>query len=267
MTVKQLSLPELVDACLESGVARRGPVARAGPGVRRGGDGQAGPRRGPDRHHPLPRRLLHGDRPGRARARRWTTTVARSTRRRPWAPTPWSWSPAGCRPAPRTCTAPGSASPTRWPSWARTPQERGVRLAIEPLHPMYAADRCVVSTLAQALDLAERFPARAGRRRRRHVPRLVGRQRARADRPGGRGRPYPLLPARRLDHAAARGRAHRPRPDRRRLDRHAGVEAATWRRPATPGPIEVELFNDDLWARDGREVLTETARRFAQHTG
>ncbi|WP_143672987.1 sugar phosphate isomerase/epimerase family protein, partial [Streptomyces sp. b94] len=37
--------------------------------------------------------------------------------------------------------------------------ERGVRLAIEPLHPMYASDRCVVSTLAQALDLAERFPA------------------------------------------------------------------------------------------------------------
>lgn len=37
--------------------------------------------------------------------------------------------------------------------------DRGVRLAIEPLHPMYAADRCVVSTLAQALDLAERFPA------------------------------------------------------------------------------------------------------------
>ncbi|NUL07301.1 sugar phosphate isomerase/epimerase, partial [Streptomyces lunaelactis] len=37
--------------------------------------------------------------------------------------------------------------------------ERGVRLAIEPLHPMYAADRCVVSTLTQALDLAEAFPA------------------------------------------------------------------------------------------------------------
>lgn len=34
----------------------------------------------------------------------------------------------------------------------------GVRLAIEPLHPMYASDRCVVSTLTQALDLAERFP-------------------------------------------------------------------------------------------------------------
>lgn len=38
-------------------------------------------------------------------------------------------------------------------------EEHGVKLAIEPLHPMYASDRCVVSTLTQALDLAERFPA------------------------------------------------------------------------------------------------------------
>ena len=37
--------------------------------------------------------------------------------------------------------------------------ERGVQLAIEPLHPMFCADRCVVSTLGQALDLAEPFPA------------------------------------------------------------------------------------------------------------
>lgn len=34
----------------------------------------------------------------------------------------------------------------------------GVTLAIEPLHPMYAADRAVVSTLGQALELAERHP-------------------------------------------------------------------------------------------------------------
>ena len=33
----------------------------------------------------------------------------------------------------------------------------GVTLAIEPLHPMYASDRAVVSTLGQALDLAENF--------------------------------------------------------------------------------------------------------------
>jgi sugar phosphate isomerase/epimerase len=32
-----------------------------------------------------------------------------------------------------------------------------VQLSIEPLHPMYAADRAVVSTLGQALDLAAPF--------------------------------------------------------------------------------------------------------------
>jgi sugar phosphate isomerase/epimerase len=39
----------------------------------------------------------------------------------------------------------------------------GVTLAIEPLHPMYAADRAVVSTLKQALDIAADFdPAVVG---------------------------------------------------------------------------------------------------------
>jgi sugar phosphate isomerase/epimerase len=31
----------------------------------------------------------------------------------------------------------------------------GVRLGIEPLHPVYAADRCVINTLDQALDLSD----------------------------------------------------------------------------------------------------------------
>jgi sugar phosphate isomerase/epimerase len=36
-------------------------------------------------------------------------------------------------------------------------------LAIEPLHPMYAADRAAVNTLAQALDIADRLdPQRSG---------------------------------------------------------------------------------------------------------
>ncbi len=39
--------------------------------------------------------------------------------------------------------------------------ERGVRLALEPLHPMFCADRAVISTLGQALDLAEPHPAEA----------------------------------------------------------------------------------------------------------
>ena len=111
----------------------------------------------------------------RSGPRRWTTTARPSTRRRPSAPTPWSWSPAASRRAAATCTAPASASPTRSAELAPYAADRGVRLAIEPLHPMFASDRCVVSTLAQALDLAERFPADAGRRRRRHLPHLVGR--------------------------------------------------------------------------------------------
>jgi sugar phosphate isomerase/epimerase len=41
--------------------------------------------------------------------------------------------------------------------------ERGVRLGIEPLHPMMIAERSVVVTLAQANDIAERFdPAHVG---------------------------------------------------------------------------------------------------------
>ncbi|PYI64880.1 xylose isomerase [Arthrobacter livingstonensis] len=39
--------------------------------------------------------------------------------------------------------------------------EHGVRLVLEALHPMYAADRAVLSTLGQALDLAAPHPAAA----------------------------------------------------------------------------------------------------------
>ena len=38
-------------------------------------------------------------------------------------------------------------------------QAAGVRLGIEALHPMFCADRCAVSRLGQALDLALQFPA------------------------------------------------------------------------------------------------------------
>jgi len=38
-------------------------------------------------------------------------------------------------------------------------QQAGVRLGIEALHPMYCSDRCVISTLGEALDLALEFPA------------------------------------------------------------------------------------------------------------
>ena len=172
MTIKQLVAARTARRLRRSGHRRGRPVAR--PGRRTYGveaAGQAGPRRRASGHHPLPRRLLHR-RPGE-RARPSPTTAARSTRRRRSAPTPSSWSPAASRRARATCTAPASGSPTRSPT-GPVRRRHGVRLAIEPLHPMFAADRCVVSTLAQALDLAERFPARPGRRGRRRLPHLVG---------------------------------------------------------------------------------------------
>lgn len=143
-------------------------------------------------------------------------------------------------------------------------EERGVKLAIEPLHPMYASDRCVVSTLAQALDLAERFPA--------HqvgvtvdtyhiwwddtAPRQIARAGA-----GGRIHTFQLadwttpLPEGVL---TGRGQIGDGAIDMREWKGY--VEAAGY-----TGAIEVELFNDALWARDGREVLTETAERFVAH--
>jgi sugar phosphate isomerase/epimerase len=38
-------------------------------------------------------------------------------------------------------------------------REAGVRLGIEPLHPMFCADRCAISRLGEAVDLALQFPA------------------------------------------------------------------------------------------------------------
>jgi sugar phosphate isomerase/epimerase len=143
-------------------------------------------------------------------------------------------------------------------------EEHGVKLAIEPLHPMYASDRCVVSTLAQALDLAERFPAH-------QVGVAVDTyhvwwddgapaQIARAG-TGGRIHTFQLadwttpLPEGVLD---GRGQIGDGSIDMREWKGY--VEAAGY-----SGPIEVELFNEGLWARDGREVLAETAERFVTH--
>lgn len=143
-------------------------------------------------------------------------------------------------------------------------EERGVRLAIEPLHPMYASDRCVVSTLTQALDLAERFPAQqvGVTVDTYHIwwddraPEQIARAGA-----GGRIHTFQLadwttpLPEGVLN---GRGQIGDGAIDMREWLSY--VEAAGY-----TGSIEVELFNDGLWARDGREVLAETAALFVEH--
>ncbi|MER6028298.1 sugar phosphate isomerase/epimerase family protein [Streptomyces sp. NPDC001851] len=139
----------------------------------------------------------------------------------------------------------------------------GVRLAIEPLHPMYASDRCVVSTLAQALDLAERFPAQqVGVAVDTYHVWWDDRAPAQIARAGATGRIHSFQLAdwaTPLPEGVLTGRAQIGDGviDLREWKGH--VEAAGY-----TGPIEVELFNDALWARDGREVLAETAARFAE---
>ena len=138
----------------------------------------------------------------------------------------------------------------------------GVTLAIEPLHPMYASDRCVVSTLGQALDIAADFPA--------HVvgaavdtfhiwwdPDVLGAI-ARAGREG-RIATYQVCDWK------------TPLPADVLLSRHYPGDGvidigALTRAVAATGydrDIEVEIFNEEIWATDPAEAVRRTAAGFA----
>jgi sugar phosphate isomerase/epimerase len=137
----------------------------------------------------------------------------------------------------------------------------GVTLAIEPLHPMYASDRAVVSTLKQALDLAEPFDAST-------VGVVVDTFHVWWD--------PEVLPQ--IARAGASGRIatyqvcdwKTPLPADVLLGRHypgdgvidfatitAAVEATGYARD-----IEVELFNQAIWDTPWAEVAARTASAF-----
>lgn len=140
----------------------------------------------------------------------------------------------------------------------------GVRMAIEPLHPMYCSDRCVVSTLDQALDLAAPLPAA-------QVGVMVDTYHLWWD-PGA----YAAIA-----RAGAEGRIAlfqvadwiTPLPEGvltgRGMLGDGCVELRRFRTAVDEtgytGPIEVEIFNDDLWAMPGTEALSLCLDRFAQH--
>ncbi|WP_182882434.1 sugar phosphate isomerase/epimerase family protein [Microbispora sp. H10949] len=140
--------------------------------------------------------------------------------------------------------------------------ERGVRLALEPLHPMYCADRAVLSTLGQALDLAEPHPAA-------QVGVVVDTFHlwwdpevlTQIERAGDRIASYQVsdflvpLPA---DTLLGRGMMGDGVIDFHPLT--AAVEAAGYR-----GDIEVEIFNADIWAADPDHVLSTMKRQFARY--
>ncbi|WP_089153965.1 sugar phosphate isomerase/epimerase family protein [Micromonospora sp. NBS 11-29] len=139
--------------------------------------------------------------------------------------------------------------------------ERGVRLALEPLHPMYCVDRAVLSTLGQALDLAEAFPvAQVGV----VVDAFhvwwdpdVWRQIARA---GARIASFQVcdfltpLPADVLLGRGMMGDGHIDFPPLRRA-----VEAAGY-----TGDTEVEIFNAEVWATDPDRVLATMVARYVE---
>lgn len=137
----------------------------------------------------------------------------------------------------------------------------GVRLAIEPMHPIFAADRGVVSTLAQALDIAEPLPVEA-------VGVVVDTFHVwwepgvedQIVRAGERIASYqvcewitPLPP----DALLSRGMMGDGHIDFARLT--SLVSAAGYR-----GDVEVEIFNADVWAADGRHVVDTVSRRYVE---
>ena len=139
--------------------------------------------------------------------------------------------------------------------------ELGVNLGIEPMNPIYAADRGVISTLEQALDIAERF-----------VPADVGVvvdtfhvwwEPGVADqvhRAGQRIVSYQIcdwitpLPADTLLARGMMGDGHIDFPTFSRSVAEAGYR----------GDIEVEIFNADLWAAPPTEVVDTMAKRYLE---
>jgi sugar phosphate isomerase/epimerase len=138
---------------------------------------------------------------------------------------------------------------------------RGVRLGLEALHPMYCADRSVLSTLDQALDLALQFPAD-------QVGVVVDTFHiwwdpgvlAAIARAAGRIVSYQVcdimvpLPADVLLGRAMMGDGP--------ID-FASLTSAVAGAGYT-GAIEVEIFNADIWAADPGAVLATALARYRQ---
>jgi sugar phosphate isomerase/epimerase len=138
--------------------------------------------------------------------------------------------------------------------------ECGVRLAIEPLHPMFAGDRSVVVTLAQANALAERIasPAVGVAVDVYHVwwdPDVYAQiARAGANKLicGFHISDWLVPPP---DHLLGRGMMGDGVIQLRRL--REAVDAAGY-----AGPIEVEIFNQQIWDMPGDEVLALAKERY-----
>jgi len=139
--------------------------------------------------------------------------------------------------------------------------ERGVNLGIEPLHPMFAADRSVIVTLEHANDIAIEIGAE-------NVGVVIDVYHVwwdpnvyrEIERAKGRILGFHvndwIVPA--PDMLRGRGMMGDGLIELRRL-RHA-VDVAGY-----TGPIEVEIFNDEIWSKPGDEVLKLMKERYLEH--
>ncbi|WP_213454894.1 sugar phosphate isomerase/epimerase family protein [Rhizomonospora bruguierae] len=140
----------------------------------------------------------------------------------------------------------------------------GVRLAIEPLHPMFCADRCVVATLGQALDLAAPHPPEA-------VGVMVDTYHiwwddqvwAQIDRAGREGRLACFQVADWITPLPAGALLGRGLPGTGCVELRRFREAVD--ATGYTGPIEVEVFHEDVWSRPGRRVLAEALAGVRDH--
>jgi len=132
---------------------------------------------------------------------------------------------------------------------------RHVVLGIEPLHPMFAADRSVIATLAEALDLAERFDARVVVDVF-HVwwdPRLYSDLRRAAGRIAGFHVSDWAVPLPGI--FAGRSMMGDGVIELRRI--REAVDAAGYE-----GPIEVEIMNESIWAEPLDALFPRMIERF-----
>jgi sugar phosphate isomerase/epimerase len=139
-------------------------------------------------------------------------------------------------------------------------RERGVQLGLEPLHPMYTAERSVIVTIGHALELASAFTPR-------EVGLILDVFHIWWD-----PQVFPLI-------AQCKGRIYGfhvndwlfPLPDLLLgrgmmgdgvIDNHMlrlAVDQAGYE-----GPIEVEIFNQAIWDRDPDDVLRHMVERFTK---
>ncbi len=142
-------------------------------------------------------------------------------------------------------------------------REMGVRLALEPMHPLYCGDRSVVVTLAQATAIARGAGPGVGvLLDSYHLwwdPDLEAALAGATDLVAGLQLADWLAPP--PHHLNGRGMLGEGTIDLRRFCRL--VEELT----EYEGPIEVEIFNEDIWAADPELVLQRVAASFSSEVG